>query len=38
MTQEDFKAIWVRESSEQFGMVLDVIPVNHNVTDQEKAA
>jgi hypothetical protein len=38
MSQNEFKAIWVRESSEQFGMVLDVIPVNYNVTDQEKAA
>jgi hypothetical protein len=38
MTQEDFKATWAREASEQFGMILDVIPVNQSVAHEEKAA
>ena len=39
ITQDEFKKLWTREASEQFGLMLDVIELEGAaVSDNKKAA
>lgn len=38
MTRDEFKSLWLRESGDQPGMILDVVPVNFNAANDQKVA